>query len=74
MLRLGGGGPGTLKLCNGWPWPRGAFGTSIAKPGAYVMLGLLKSFKFNDFVVYFVRTIHPLNSCEKYLSIYLPII
>lgn len=41
VLRLGGGGPGTLKLCSGCPWPRGAFGTSIDRPCAYVMLGSL---------------------------------
>lgn len=42
VFRLGGGGPGTVKLWSGCPWPRGAFGTSIASPGAYVMLGLLQ--------------------------------
>lgn len=43
------GGPGTLKLFNGWPWwPR--FGASTDNPGAYVTLGLLQE-KHTEFIV-----------------------
>lgn len=44
MSGVDDGGPGTLKLFNGWPWwPR--FGASTDNPGAYVTLGLLQDRK-----------------------------
>lgn len=39
------GGPGTLKLFSGCPWPR--LGASTDRPGAYVTDGLLKGLFFN---------------------------
>lgn len=60
-----GGGPGTLKLFNGCPCPLvAAFGTSIDRPGAYVMLGLLKmqiiiTVNVDAFIMRMVRSLLP---------------